>query len=55
MDAHIENCTRHLCDRWQSEAEVSKGEMYELPKLEQQLYRWSIEGMGIPATKDLID
>ncbi|KAH8414052.1 hypothetical protein KR222_003372 [Zaprionus bogoriensis] len=43
MDVHIESCTRHLVDRWRVGTEQAKGVLYELPQLEQQLYRWSIE------------
>ncbi|KAH8311039.1 hypothetical protein KR044_004009, partial [Drosophila immigrans] len=45
MDVHIENCTRQLVDKWRAgtaEAQRNK-KHYELPQLEQQLYRWSIE------------
>lgn len=55
MDVHIENCTRNLCDRWQAEAEQSNKDMYELPKLEHQLYRWSIEGRKKESVNDSID
>ncbi|KAM8705737.1 hypothetical protein ACLKA7_010096 [Drosophila subpalustris] len=45
MDVHIESCTRHLVDQWRAEAAEAQqnGKHYELPELEQQLYRWSIE------------
>ncbi|KAH8294740.1 hypothetical protein KR018_002386, partial [Drosophila ironensis] len=59
MDVHIENCTMRLVDHWGSrvaemeatpaiaaagvEATSSEKRSYELPQLEQQLYRWSIE------------
>ncbi|EDV92546.1 cytochrome P450 315a1, mitochondrial [Drosophila grimshawi] len=45
MDVHIESCTRQLVDRWQAQTEQADrdGKHYELPDLEQQLYRWSIE------------
>lgn len=59
MDVHIENCTKRLVDQWRSRTaevettvnvtdemlETSCGKRsYEVPQLEQQLYRWSIEG-----------
>lgn len=46
MDVHIENCTRQLVDRWQTNTEQTAADEkhYELPDLERQLYRWSIEG-----------
>ncbi|EDW66851.1 cytochrome P450 315a1, mitochondrial [Drosophila virilis] len=45
MDVHIESCTRHLVDSWQAHTEEANkiGKHYELPDLEKQLYRWSIE------------
>ncbi|XP_023170133.2 cytochrome P450 315a1, mitochondrial [Drosophila hydei] len=45
MDVHIENCTRQLVDRWQTNTEQTAADEkhYELPDLERQLYRWSIE------------
>jgi len=48
MDVHIESCTRHLVDKWLAETDEAQrnGKHYELPELEQQLYRWSIEGMS---------
>lgn len=59
MDVHIENCTKRLVELWRSQTaevettvnvtvetlEKSCGKRsYEVPQLEQQLYRWSIEG-----------
>lgn len=55
MDVHIESCTRRMVEQWRVRtSEVAAalepaeqgGEKrsYELPLLEQQLYRWSIEG-----------
>ncbi|XP_034661880.1 cytochrome P450 315a1, mitochondrial [Drosophila subobscura] len=45
MDVHIESCTRQLVDQWRTSTEqaAAEGSHYELPELEQQLYRWSIE------------
>ncbi|ALC47308.1 sad [Drosophila busckii] len=45
MDAHIERCTQQLLDKWRGQTAQAAllGEHYELPQLEQQLYRWSIE------------
>ncbi|XP_034114638.1 cytochrome P450 315a1, mitochondrial [Drosophila albomicans] len=45
MDVHIENCTRQLVDKWRAGTEEAQRNKkhYELPQLEQQLYRWSIE------------
>ncbi|XP_017144070.1 cytochrome P450 315a1, mitochondrial isoform X1 [Drosophila miranda] len=51
MDVHIESCTRQLVDQWRARTEEATAECdvpgspsyYELPNLEQQLYRWSIE------------
>lgn len=45
MDVHIESCTRHLVDKWRAKTEEAQrnGKHYELPELEQQLYRWSTE------------
>ncbi|KAH8336493.1 hypothetical protein KR074_001276, partial [Drosophila pseudoananassae] len=58
MDVHIENCTKRLVEQWRSRtAEVEttvnvtdptleescEKRSYEVPQLEQQLYRWSIE------------
>ncbi|XP_022216126.2 cytochrome P450 315a1, mitochondrial [Drosophila obscura] len=54
MDVHIESCTRQLVDQWRTRTEeaTTDGDVnvnapgssyYELPDLEQQLYRWSIE------------
>jgi len=53
MDVHIESCTRRMVDQWKRRtaeaaaiplAESGEIRSYELPLLEQQLYRWSIEG-----------
>jgi len=53
MDVHIESCTRRMVEQWRSRtaeaaaippAEGGEIQSYELPLLEQQLYRWSIEG-----------
>lgn len=55
MDVHIEKCTQNLCDRWHAESEQSNKDMYELPKLEHQLYRWSIEGRKKESVNDSID
>ncbi|EDX13308.1 GD18786 [Drosophila simulans] len=52
MDVHIESCTRRMVDQWKRRtaeaaaiplAEGGEIRSYELPLLEQQLYRWSIE------------
>ncbi|KAH8359055.1 hypothetical protein KR093_004107, partial [Drosophila rubida] len=45
MDVHIESCTRQLVAKWRAGTEQAQrnGDHYELPQLEQQLYRWSIE------------
>ncbi|KAH8264539.1 hypothetical protein KR038_009695 [Drosophila bunnanda] len=53
MDVHIESCTRRMVEQWRArtievtalEPAETGGEKrcYELPLLEQQLYRWSIE------------
>ncbi|EDW85100.1 uncharacterized protein Dwil_GK12791 [Drosophila willistoni] len=41
MDVHIESCTHQLVEKWR--AKTQSNVSYELPQLEQQLYRWSIE------------
>ncbi|KAH8383165.1 hypothetical protein KR009_007127, partial [Drosophila setifemur] len=51
MDVHIESCTRRLVEHWRIrmveataiDSENTDNRSYELPQLEQQLYRWSIE------------
>ncbi|XP_030376211.1 cytochrome P450 315a1, mitochondrial [Scaptodrosophila lebanonensis] len=43
MDVHIESITQKLVERWCLQTQAVIGGSYELPQLEEQLYRWSIE------------